>query len=183
MGSMGGECRGDCYASTSMPRTAPPASAAAVAALLASALVLVLVVTPHDGDEAAATFGPADDQVVPAWTMDRAEQLRAAKPAVPRPASRPAASRSRARAPAPGGGAGGALACLRRYESGGNYRTDSGNGFYGAYQFDARTWRSVGGSGNPAAASPAEQDARAAELARRRGYQPWPVTSHICGLR
>lgn len=72
-------------------------------------------------------------------------------------------------------GAGGHLASIRACESGGNYSTNTGNGFYGAYQFDMQTWQSVGGSGNPAAASPAEQDKRAAMLMAQRGSSPWPV--------
>lgn len=64
---------------------------------------------------------------------------------------------------------------LRQCESGGNYAINTGNGFYGAYQFDASTWRSVGGSGLPHNASPAEQDARALRLWSERGDRPWPV--------
>lgn len=65
---------------------------------------------------------------------------------------------------------------IRRRESGGRYDAVSRTGKYrGAYQFDQRTWASVGGSGDPAAAAPEEQDARAAELMRRRGSQPWSV--------
>lgn len=71
--------------------------------------------------------------------------------------------------------AGGTLAAIRSCESGGNYTTDTGNSFYGAYQFTLSTWASVGGSGNPAAASPAEQDRRAAMLYQREGASPWPV--------
>jgi hypothetical protein len=73
-----------------------------------------------------------------------------------------------------GGGAGGNLASIRACESGGNYSTNTGNGFYGAYQFDQQTWNSVGGGGNPANASPAEQDARAQALVNRSGSSPWP---------
>ena len=72
-------------------------------------------------------------------------------------------------------GAGGTLAAIRACESGGNYSTNTGNGFYGAYQFTQSTWESVGGSGNPAAASPAEQDKRAAMLYAQQGSSPWPV--------
>lgn len=73
------------------------------------------------------------------------------------------------------------LACIRSYEQGeAGYRTDTGNGFYGAYQFDLPTWRSVGGSGNPAHASPAEQDARALALYESRGLAPWPTPSRLC---
>jgi hypothetical protein len=73
------------------------------------------------------------------------------------------------------GGAGGALAAIRQCESGGNYSTDTGNGFYGAYQFTQSSWAAVGGSGNPAAASPAEQDKRAGMLMARSGAGNWPV--------
>jgi peptidoglycan endopeptidase LytE len=74
-----------------------------------------------------------------------------------------------------GGGAGGALASIRACESGGNYGAVSSGGQYrGAYQFDYQTWASVGGSGDPAAASPAEQDMRAQQLLNRSGSSPWP---------
>lgn len=73
------------------------------------------------------------------------------------------------------------LACIRSYEQGSaGYATDTGNGFYGAYQFDMPTWRSVGGSGNPAHASPAEQDDRAWALYLARGLQPWPTPAKRC---
>ena len=71
---------------------------------------------------------------------------------------------------------------LRMCESSNNYGTDTGNGHYGAYQFDVPTWRSVGGSGLPSRASKAEQDARALILYRERGWQPWQCAG-ILGLR
>jgi hypothetical protein len=71
----------------------------------------------------------------------------------------------------------GGWAALRRCESGGNYQTNTGNGFYGAYQFDLQTWQSMGGTGLPSDAPPEEQDARAHALYAQRGSQPWP----ICG--
>ena len=67
------------------------------------------------------------------------------------------------------------LQAIAACESGGNYSTNTGNGFYGAYQFTQETWASVGGTGNPAAASPAEQDKRAAMLYAQSGSSPWPV--------
>lgn len=66
-------------------------------------------------------------------------------------------------------------AALRRCESGGNYATNTGNGYYGAYQFDLQTWQSVGGTGLPSDAEPWEQDARAQALYAARGDSPWPV--------
>ena len=67
------------------------------------------------------------------------------------------------------------LASIRACESGGDYTAVSPNGlYYGAYQFHHQTWASVGGTGNPAHASPAEQDMRAQMMidAGRRGE--WP---------
>ena len=64
---------------------------------------------------------------------------------------------------------------LRQCESGNNYSINTGNSYYGAYQFDLSTWASVGGSGDPALASPAEQDHRAQVLWSQRGPSPWPV--------
>ncbi|OLR93930.1 transglycosylase [Actinokineospora bangkokensis] len=71
---------------------------------------------------------------------------------------------------------------LRQCESSGRYSTNTGNGYYGAYQFDLPTWRSVGGTGSPHQASPAEQDHRALYLYRMRGWQPWECAGKL-GLR
>lgn len=74
------------------------------------------------------------------------------------------------------GGGGCGLDTIKQRESGGRYNATSKTGKYrGAYQFDQRTWQSVGGNGDPAAATPAEQDSRAAALYAKRGSQPWSV--------
>jgi hypothetical protein len=67
------------------------------------------------------------------------------------------------------------LEAIAACESGGNPSTNTGNGFYGKYQFTMETWQSVGGTGNPAAASEAEQDRRAARLYAQAGSSPWPA--------
>ncbi len=67
------------------------------------------------------------------------------------------------------------LQAIAACESGGKPSTDTGNGFYGKYQFTQETWQSVGGTGNPAHASEAEQDRRAAQLYAQSGPSPWPV--------
>ncbi len=68
------------------------------------------------------------------------------------------------------------LQAIAACESGGDPAAVGGGGAYrGKYQFDLGTWRAVGGSGDPAAASEAEQDRRAAMLYARRGAAPWPV--------
>ena len=66
------------------------------------------------------------------------------------------------------------LARLRVCESGNNYAINTGNGFYGAYQFDAGTWRGLGYPGLAHEASPATQDEAAARLQSARGWGPWP---------
>jgi len=69
---------------------------------------------------------------------------------------------------------------IARCESHGDPRAISPHGTYrGKYQFAFSTWRSVGGRGDPARASAAEQEWRAALLLRRDGRHPWPV----CGYR
>jgi len=61
-------------------------------------------------------------------------------------------------------------------ESGGDPTAISPTGQYrGKYQFDRETWQRMGGSGDPAAAPEAEQDARAAKLLAEAGTSPWPV--------
>src|SRR4051794_30914188 len=67
------------------------------------------------------------------------------------------------------------LEAIAACESGGNPSTDTGNGFYGKYQFTQATWQAVGGTGNPAAAPEAEQDRRAAQLYAQAGPSQWPV--------
>jgi hypothetical protein len=71
---------------------------------------------------------------------------------------------------------------LRQCESNGNYGEDSGNGYYGAYQFNIGTWRSLGLGGLPSQASAAEQDQAAQELQARRGWGQWPSCARRLGL-
>lgn len=78
----------------------------------------------------------------------------------------------------PGGVSPATLESIAACESGGDPTAVSADGSYrGKYQFDYGTWESVGGSGDPAAASEAEQDYRAALLYAQSGSSPWP----ICG--
>lgn len=70
------------------------------------------------------------------------------------------------------------LNAIAACESGGDPTAVNDAGYFGKYQFDTETWAAVGGSGNPADASEAEQDYRAALLYSRAGSSPWPV----CGV-
>jgi hypothetical protein len=78
------------------------------------------------------------------------------------------------------GNAGSILARIAACESGGDPTAISSSGRYrGKYQFTRSTWRSLGGTGDPARASEAEQDRLALALYQQRGSAPWPV----CGTR
>jgi len=84
--------------------------------------------------------------------------------------------RRRLYAALPGGVSMSTLESIAACESGGDPAAVSSDGAYrGKYQFDYGTWESVGGSGDPAAASEAEQDYRAALLYSEAGSNPWPV--------
>jgi len=67
------------------------------------------------------------------------------------------------------------LRSTRSCESGGNYRTYTGNGYSGAYQFLPSTWWAVGGKYYPHQNPPLEQDYRAVVLLQRSGSGQWPV--------
>lgn len=71
---------------------------------------------------------------------------------------------------------------LRQCESGDNYTENSGNGYYGAYQFAATTWWALGFSGLPSSATPSMQDAAATKLQRVDGWSAWPVCSQAIGV-
>ncbi|HET9769919.1 MAG TPA: transglycosylase family protein, partial [Acidimicrobiia bacterium] len=72
---------------------------------------------------------------------------------------------------------------LRNCEAGGRYHANSGNGYYGAYQFSARTWRGLGYSGLPHQAPPEIQDQAARKLQARSGWGQWPACSRRIGAR
>ena len=76
----------------------------------------------------------------------------------------------------------GQLAALRMCESNDNYGINTGNGYYGAYQFSPVTWRWLGYTGYPHQASPAVQDEAARALYAVSGWSPWPACSRYLGF-
>ena len=99
------------------------------------------------------------------------------------PAPRPATPRPVAAAAVPNGGDDLIWQRLRNCEAGGRYNANSGNGYYGAYQFSAGTWRSLGYSGLPHQAPPEVQDQAARKLQARSGWGQWPACSRRIGAR
>ena len=74
-----------------------------------------------------------------------------------------------------------ALARLRSCE--GSYTSNTGNGYYGAYQFDKRTWGNYGGYELASDAPAAVQDEKAWQTYKARGWQPWPTCKIKMGLQ
>ncbi|WP_369000205.1 G5 domain-containing protein [Candidatus Nanosynbacter sp. TM7-074] len=74
-----------------------------------------------------------------------------------------------------------ALARLRSCE--GSYTSNTGNGYYGAYQFDKRTWGKYGGYEVASDAPASVQDQKAWETYKARGWQPWPTCKIKMGLQ
>ncbi|MBJ8345379.1 transglycosylase family protein [Antrihabitans sp. YC2-6] len=59
-------------------------------------------------------------------------------------------------------------------ESGGDWSTNTGNGYYGGLQFTESTWAANGGSGSPHYASKAEQIRVAENVLATQGAGAWP---------
>jgi hypothetical protein len=125
---------------------------------------------------------------------ERASRSRTSEGTVQRTEPAPKPVTRRPAAPwrgTPLGTSSGAWPCIRFHESGGNYRRNSGNGYYGAYQFLPATWNTATrGAGYPQYANgradlapPAVQDAAAVWLQARSGWGQWPQTSRMCRTR
>lgn len=124
--------------------------------------------------DTTTTVAPAPPTTPPPTTP-------APDPAPPPPTTPPRPTQPAAAAQASGGSNAGVWACIREKESGDDYTANTGNGYYGAYQFSESTWLSVGGTGYPNEAPPAVQDALAQVLQRRSGWGQWSTAS-LCGV-
>jgi hypothetical protein len=121
---------------------------------------------------------------VPAWHRVRPWLARAALAAVPAPApaAAPAAVVSApsggVSAPAVGTSGGVNWAAIAACESGGNWGTNTGNGFYGGLQFTQGTWMANGGgqyASSADQATAAQQIAVANRVLASQGIGAWPV--------
>lgn len=122
--------------------------------------------------------GPPGDVVAPVIVTTTTEPPTTVPPtSAPRTTAAPARS-SRSEPAGRGLDSGLNWPALRQCENSGRYTSQPDDYYRGAYQFDYPTWESVGGSGDPAAASPSEQDARAQLLFDKSGIRPWPK----CGV-
>ena len=72
---------------------------------------------------------------------------------------------------------------LAQCESGGDWSTNTGNGFSGGLQFTPSTWKAYGGEGSPKNASKSEQIQVAEKVLDGQGWKAWPSCSKQLGLR
>lgn len=164
-------------------------AAAHVAALLAVALSAVALHqrpgTPVEPLALAAATGPASAPVVVAPPEPRRAATAGAAVSRPAPKRRPKVKRAqRVRKPAPGGGWAYWSARIRGCESHGNpdappdYMAQNPHSTAsGAYQITDATWGGRYGVSHASEASPAQQDAVAADLYRRHGTADWAASA------
>jgi uncharacterized protein YabE (DUF348 family) len=130
---------------------------------------VVLRVFVSNGEEVrreqvrAGATTPPEKRVVKVGTNDDAPQKASAPPAGP-----------------------GSWDALARCEAGGNWATNSGNGYYGGLQFDRQTWVAYGGDDYAPLPHQAGRDAQIAIASKvrddRGGYSSWPACAHKLGL-
>ena len=75
---------------------------------------------------------------------------------------------------------------LARCESGGRWRINTGNGYYGGLQISAGTWAAFGGrrvAALPHHATKAQQVRVAERIRNGQGWGAWPHCSRVAGLR
>jgi len=149
-------------------------SRTATGAVLVSCLV-VLFLGPELGFGPITSTSRADTRPRP---VPKASVVLVVPPFVTPPAPAPSGAARPAPATAAAVGTDAAMrnndvwARLRACES----PTNGGTRYRGYYQFSQSSWRSVGGTGDPAAASLEEQTARAQALAARSNpAHEWPV--------
>ncbi|MFF2077480.1 transglycosylase family protein [Kitasatospora sp. NPDC058162] len=70
-------------------------------------------------------------------------------------------------------------------ESGGDWRADTGNGFYGGLQIRPTTWADAGGlrfADRPDHAGRREQTTVGEEILRQQGWEAWPACARELGM-
>jgi hypothetical protein len=167
---------------------AAPASAVAAAGVKAAQAKLGITADGIAGPQtrrAVKAFqrrsGLAADGVLGPATL-AALGVRSAGAATAGGAGVAAASGGAAATAARSAGASSLLESIALCESGGDPTAVSPSGAYrGKYQFSRATWKGLGGKGDPAAATEAEQDARAEQLMSEQGPSAWPTCSKRVG--
>ena len=165
-------------AGTDPSNTTAPASAAPPAVTLPAATVPVPVeASPAPTTLAPTTLAPTTLAPTTLAPTTLAPTTLAAGTATPAATTTPIASTSAGAAPTAAD-----WLALRTCESGDNYQENTGNGYFGAYQFSQATWTGLGYPGRPDQEPPAMQDQAAATLQADSGWGAWPTCSAALGL-
>lgn len=143
---------------------------------LASATPLVLISTTKPNYEAEVLEPLHAAQAAKAAAAKAAAEAAAARRKVASAAARVTTVTVQAAATAEN------MLALRFCEAGNIYSRNSGNGYYGAYQYNLSTWGNWGGYARPDLAPAEVQDAKFLETFARRGWSPWPACSRKLGF-
>ncbi|TAK89287.1 hypothetical protein EPO04_01985 [Patescibacteria group bacterium] len=130
--------------------------------------------TPQPNIETEVIEPLRQAQAAKAEAEAKAAAIAAAKEAQAKVAAKATSAATTEAAPA---ATGDAWYKLRLCESGNDYTKNTGNGYYGAYQYNIGTWNNYGGFARPDLAPAAVQDAKAQADYARRGFSPWPACS------
>jgi hypothetical protein len=157
---------------SALPLTIPAAVEAHAASTQTAPYKLTLDTANAGAITAPATVAPDFDTEVVAPL--RAKQAAQAAAEAAQKAAQAAAKRAAKVAVTPAAATGDAWLKLRLCESGNTYSRNSGNGYYGAYQYSMSTWNNYGGFARPDLAPANVQDAKAQADFAVRGWSPWP---------
>jgi resuscitation-promoting factor RpfB len=156
--------------------------------IAAGLLILALLSLIPNREKQVALPAKIAASSVPDKTRHAAEYETPERTTIPR-ASRHAVSPPRTAPPVPKArsgptpqASGDLLDRLAMCESGMDPRRNTGNGFYGAFQWMLSTWHGMGMSGNPIDYSYAEQKAVAARIPVSSWHRQFPTCSRRLGV-
>ena len=168
---------------SAVPSTTDPPSTTSVSVTVAAPPTSPTTTSPPSTTSPPTTAAPTSTTSPPTTSPPVTTSPATTSPATTSPptTSPPTTSPPTTVAPT-GNGSGGVWYELRMCESGDNYQADTGNGYYGAYQFSEQTWTSLGYPGWPYLEPPAMQNAAAIQLQAEAGWGQWPVCAAELGL-
>ena len=141
---------------------------------------------PRQSGSAADWFSRLESQAVSVTPASIEAPTPAPEP-VPAPAVAPRPAPTPAPAPAPAPSTSGdpndpaSWERLSQCEAGGNWATNTGNGYYGGLQFSLSSWNAVGGTGYPHEASRDTQIEMGRRLYNQGGWGHWPGCTRSFG--
>ncbi len=144
---------------------------------------------PTAEELAEAKFAALSDDELTAFsffTMSNEEREQFLAYVAPPPPAPAVSSNSSGSAPAPAASGGGVWDSLAQCEAGGNWSTNTGNGFHGGLQFHPQTWSGFGGGEFASTADQASREGQIAVAERvlaSQGWGAWPGCTAKLGIR